>query len=67
MCKGVHTRTQLLAISPQCNFMHLFLSADSISSALLVGLREEGRRKEEGGGLFSNSLVELEELKVWEC
>ena len=45
----------------------LFLSADSISSALLVGLREEGRRKEgrkEGGGLFSNSLVEL---KVWEC
>ena len=46
-----------------------FLSADSISSALLVGLREEGRRrrKEEGGGLFSNSFVELEELKVWEC
>ena len=51
------------------------MSAASISSALLVGLREEGRRrkeeggrrKEEGGGLFSNSLVELEELKVWEC
>ena len=49
--------------------MLLFLSADSHGSALLVGLREEGRRrkKEEGGGLFSNSLVELEELKVWEC
>ena len=47
---------------------HVLLSADSISSALLVRLREEGRRrKEEGGGLFSNSLVELEELKVWEC
>ena len=44
----------------------MFLRADSISSALLVGLRKEGRRrrKEEGGGLFSNSLVEL---KVWEC
>ena len=48
---------------------HSCLSADIISSALLVRLREEGRRrkKEEGGGLFSNSLVELEELKVWEC
>ena len=52
-----------------CDNKENFLSADSISSALLVGLREEGRRrrKEEGGGLFSNSLVELEELKVWEC
>ena len=44
----------------------MFLSADSISSALLVGLKEVGRRKEEGG-LFSNSLVELEELMFWGC
>ena len=46
------------------NIPFSFLSADSISSALLVGLsgEEEGGRKEEG--LFSNSLVEMEELKV---
>ena len=58
--------SEIVFASMSC-MLKLFLSADSISSALLVGLREEGRRKEEGGGLFSNSLVELEELKVWEC
>ena len=58
--------SEIVFASMSC-MLKLFLSADSISSALLVGLREEGRRKEEGGGLFSNSLVELEKLKVWEC
>ena len=40
-----------------------FLSADSHSSALLVGLSREGRirRKE---GLFSKLLVKMEELKL---
>ena len=45
-----------------------FLSADSLSSALLVGLSKEGRRrKEEEEGLFSKSLEEMGELKAWGC
>ena len=48
----------------------LFLSADSHSSALLVRPskeeEEEGRRRKEGG-LFSNSLDNMEDLKVWGC
>ena len=38
-----------------------FLSTDSFRSALIVGLKEEGEE------LFSKSLEEMEELKVWEC
>ena len=44
-----------------------FLSADSHSSTLLVrpSKEEEGRKEGSKEGLFSNSLVEMEELKVW--
>ena len=50
----------------QLHFYIQFLSADSLSSALLVGLSKEGggRRKE---GLFSKSLEEMGELKAWGC
>ena len=49
--------------------MEEFLSADSHSSALLVGLSKEGRKEEEEEeeGLFSKSLEEMGELKAWGC
>ena len=59
----------LLAINTQKNSFDLlllnsFLSADSFSAALLVGLMVEDYWKEVG--LFSNSLEGIEELKVCE-
>ena len=45
-----------------------FLSGDSFSSPLLVGLRKEGRRRRrKEGGLFSKTLEVMEELKDWGC
>ena len=55
--------SEIVFASMSC-MLKLFLSADSISSALLVGLSGEERKE---GRLFSNSLEEMEELKVWRC
>ena len=43
-----------IAINNEC--LHLFLSADSLSSALLVGLSKEGRKEEEGRKDYFQSL-----------
>ena len=61
----------LIVCHPVCFYHPVFLSADSHSSALLVRPskeeeEEEGRRRKEGG-LFSNSLDNMEDLKVWGC